>query len=424
MNELKYLINILINRNPHCSLTKDLKLIINSNIYTKILIRHKFFNNIDKLISDYDNLTYPSITCGIITYNEARCIKRCLSYIHNEFDEILVLDSMSTDNTLNIIRSNFPKVKILKQKWNNDFSYHRNIVINKASGNWIYFIDGDNLYSKKNKGKAKRVAKLIDFFEINCVVSPIIHEHDKTTTYDNRRFFPLNKNILFYGKVHEEPLYLDKTLPQNITADIEIYHDGYDSKLVNQDEKNKRNIILTKEMIKIEPYNPKWLYFYARELYFVNKKDLQCIYDILIKCLNLYRSSNYYRYYGETISLLCQILFKLKKFNELNKYLDELEKVFPNCSDVDYYRAYLIYLDTQSKTEKLLNYLKKYHEIDTKNYFSIISPSNDHIKSLIIQLLISVQDFDSITSVYAKIDSKEIKDFIVDSINKLKFSLT
>ncbi|WP_141112691.1 glycosyltransferase [Clostridium botulinum] len=67
------------------------------------ILSNKFFNNIYKLISDYDTTSYPSITCSIIIYNESCCIQRCISSIYNEFDEIILLDSISTDNTLNIV---------------------------------------------------------------------------------------------------------------------------------------------------------------------------------------------------------------------------------------------------------------------------------------------------------------------------------
>lgn len=424
MKDLKEFFQRLSKKYPNCSLVKDLKLIKNLNSYTNILISDKFFNNIDEIISCYDNLSYPSITCGIMTYNEERCIKRCISSLYNEFDEIILLDSMSTDNTLNIVNSNFPKVKILKESWKDDFSYNRNIIINNASSDWIYFIDADNIYSNENKGKAKRIAKLITFFEIDCVISPIIYEHNNTITYDNRRLFSLRKNIIFFGKVHEEPLYYDKILPKNITADIKVYHDGYNSQIINQDKKNKRNIILTKKMMDIEPSNPKWLYFYAKELYFLNEKNNQYIYTILIKCLNLYKSSNYYRYYGETISLLCEILFKLNKFNELNNYVDLLEKIFPNCADISYYRGCLIYLDIQNRIKKLLDYLNPYVNDNTQNTFSIIQPSNDHLKSLIISLLISLQDFNSIPKIYNNIDSKELKEKILKSINTLNIAFS
>lgn len=414
--KLSYFIDLLKNK-PNSSLIKDLKLIQNLNEYEEILISDNFFYDINKTILEYDSKSFPSVACGIITFNEEHCIKRCLSSIYNEFDEIIVLDSISTDNTLNIIHSNFPQVKTLSQPWKNDFSHHRNIVINNASSDWIFFIDADNVYLDKNKGKAKRIAKLIDFLEIECVLSPMICEHNNIVANDNRRFFSLKNNILFFGKVHEEPLYSNKKLPLCIDVDILILHDGYNPQIIDQIEKNKRNIALTKEMIDIEPLNPKWLYFYARELYSLNEKDNNYIYSILKKCLALYENSNYYRYYKETISLFCKVLFDLNKLNELSKYLCSLEKLNPNCLDSAYYRGYLMHLDIQNRTKNLLDYLKNYY--NSNSYFSLIDSSNDHLKLLIIQLLFISQDFDMLPLILKDVQSKEMKESILNLINMI-----
>ncbi|WP_186375739.1 glycosyltransferase [Bacillus paramycoides] len=110
--------------------------------------------------------------------NEERCIKRCLDSIINEFDEIIIIDSLSTDNTVEIIKNYFPNTKLVFENWINDFSFHRNKIINLSSTDWIYFIDADNIYDIKNKGKANRVAKLLNFLKIKCVVSPIIIEYN------------------------------------------------------------------------------------------------------------------------------------------------------------------------------------------------------------------------------------------------------
>lgn len=49
--------------------------------------------------------------------------------------------------------------------------------------------------------------------------------------------FSVKKGIQFKGKVHEEPINADGSIPQNITVDIMIRHDGYDPEVINLSEK-------------------------------------------------------------------------------------------------------------------------------------------------------------------------------------------
>ena len=67
----------------------------------------KFINySLDDIISHYEDMEFPSISCGILTFNEERCIERCINSIYNKFDEIIILDSQSSDKTIDIVKKN------------------------------------------------------------------------------------------------------------------------------------------------------------------------------------------------------------------------------------------------------------------------------------------------------------------------------
>lgn len=284
--------------------------------------------------------------------------------------------------------------------------FHRNKIIENATSDWIYFIDADNIYLKENKGKIKRIAKVLDFLKINCVVSPKIIEHDGSISLDNRRMFPLNRGFLFKGKVHEEPVLLNGDIYFNITANIIVEHDGYNPEIIDMKRKNTRNIELTKEMLEIEPLNAKWLYFYAREIYNSNG-DINLIKDTLIKAIDLGRCTNS-RFTIDAILLLCRVLFESNDFKLLDIYINLLEKLYPQCIDADYYRALIIKLDIDYKINKVISLLEhNYNNINKK--YSFINESNDHIKLLILNLFISINDWDNAIKTYNSIISKNIK---------------
>lgn len=89
-----------------------------------------------------------TITGAVIVRNEERCIKRCIDSLVTIFYEIIIVDTGSFDNTLNILNS-YPsdKLKIFNTKWEDDFSKSRNIAIHEASCEYIFFVDADEYIS-------------------------------------------------------------------------------------------------------------------------------------------------------------------------------------------------------------------------------------------------------------------------------------
>jgi glycosyltransferase involved in cell wall biosynthesis len=78
----------------------------------------------------------------IITKNEEANIARTLASVINFADEIVIVDSGSTDRTSEIARSFGPKVKVFVEAWKG-FARQKNSAIEKASGEWILSLDAD-----------------------------------------------------------------------------------------------------------------------------------------------------------------------------------------------------------------------------------------------------------------------------------------
>ena len=86
------------------------------------------------------NTDPPKITALLITSNEEKHIDDVIPNI-SFADEIIVVDSLSTDSTLEKL-SKYPNVQVIEHKFKN-FADQRNFAISKASHNWILFIDAD-----------------------------------------------------------------------------------------------------------------------------------------------------------------------------------------------------------------------------------------------------------------------------------------
>lgn len=347
----------------------------NENPHKEISIEEKNY-----FLSNYQSRISPKLTCGIITYNEERCIERCLESISDEVDEIILIDSGSTDNTVNIVKEKFPNVSVYIEEWKGSFSLQRNTVLDRSSYDWVLFLDADEYLDNYSQGKLKQVVKLLDSLPYNdFCISPIIldtngHKYDST-----KRIFNRKSNIRYHGKVHEEPLLCNGNIPEQYQVNIMFYHDGYSTEVKEAKDKTKRNLSLVKEMLKLEPENPKWMFFYAKGLQEQSDRESQAqIYNYLKKAIDCYSERNPDRFLFSSLILICQWCLKNVKIKEMNFYLNMLKDKVPNCADIGYFELSLYSLIHQLKIKKLVDDFQKVY-IEDDNKISYLHTSKAHL---------------------------------------------
>jgi glycosyltransferase involved in cell wall biosynthesis len=137
----------------------------------------------------------------VITYNEEKNIREvieCLDFV----DELVIVDSYSTDKTVEISES-YPNVKVIQNKFS-DFTSQRNIALKNASNNWVLFLDADERITPKLK-------------------TEIINEVNKQDTKDAylflRKFYFKNKPIHFSGTQTDKNFRLFKKDKASYVAD-------------------------------------------------------------------------------------------------------------------------------------------------------------------------------------------------------------
>ncbi|MBC6998816.1 glycosyltransferase family 2 protein [Cytophaga sp. FL35] len=86
------------------------------------------------------------VSALIITYNEIGYIEKCVESV--EFaDEIIVVDSYSTDGTYEYLKAH-PKVRVIQHPFSN-FTQQKSFALDQASNDWVLFLDADEVVSKK-----------------------------------------------------------------------------------------------------------------------------------------------------------------------------------------------------------------------------------------------------------------------------------
>ncbi|MFZ7103650.1 MAG: glycosyltransferase [Peptococcaceae bacterium] len=189
----------------------------------------------------------------MITKDEENNIFRCLKSIKKIADEIVLVDSGSLDNTLEIAQ-NF-KCKIIELLWCDDFSFARNIALDAAQGDWILVIDADEELTKNSADEIRELMNNAQaegyYVQINNIL-----ENGYVLKESAVRLFRNRKNYRFSGKVCEQVLpSIRRTRADSIyNSDQVINHFGYHEEYIT--EKLSRKIRILRKELAQDPVNP------------------------------------------------------------------------------------------------------------------------------------------------------------------------
>lgn len=180
----------------------------------------------------------------LIVKNEEKHLERCLKSLVNKVDEIVVVDTGSTDKTKEIAREYTEKV--FEYEWKNDFAAARNYSLEKATGDWILVIDADEELVSPREALEKVALQYTDRPVVYLVQINSVNDADGSYTRSyTTRFFPNAPSIRFHYPIHELVKDSEERAIQSKTDKIVLYHYGYGSK---REAKFRRNIEILKSL--------------------------------------------------------------------------------------------------------------------------------------------------------------------------------
>ncbi|MGN4669562.1 glycosyltransferase [Bacillus cereus group sp. MYBK234-1] len=213
-------------------------------------------------------MSFPSISLCMIVKDEEHCIEECLKHVCDLVDEIIIVDLGSSDNTINICKKYTKNVYC--KTWDNHFAEARNFGIEKATKDWIFYLDADEVIEKIKPTSLKILLKKTQATIINL---PILNYVGENLADYNQIFFSYQTRIFkngigikFQNRLHETLCVPCEILESDIeTFKINIHHFGYLKQVVKLKKKNKRNT----ELLIAEIRNPNpWIdYHIGSELY-------------------------------------------------------------------------------------------------------------------------------------------------------------
>ncbi len=187
----------------------------------------------------------PRLSLTMIVKNESDTLARCLASVQGIADEIVVVDTGSTDATKDIALRN--GARVFDFAWCDSFAAARNESVRHATGHWLLWLDGDEYFDDDNRAKLQALlAELCDVDNVAYVMkqtSPS-HQGGSAMLVDQIRLFRNHPAIRWDYRVHEQILLSLRRSGHAVRfTDIAIAHTGYVDPALRQ-KKLERNLRL------------------------------------------------------------------------------------------------------------------------------------------------------------------------------------
>lgn len=280
------------------------------------------------------------ISVCMIVKDEEKYIEKCLSNIRDKVDEIIIVDTGSTDSTKESV-SKYTN-KVYDFKWCDNFSKARNYSISKASNDWILVLDADEICNEFNE------IEINDFIKtykdtIGRVKIDNYHGKNSELKKSSARVGRLfNKTTYEYtGSIHEQLVSRNSMEVKMKNIDITLEHFGYTEENIIGKSKTKRNEeLLLRELER----NPKdcYILYQLGKVYFVVKRYHKAL-NYFRKAIEVLEDVNL-EYAQDLIESYGYSLLNTKKYEEALK-LEEYSETYKNLADYNFLMG-LIYMNS------------------------------------------------------------------------------
>lgn len=199
-----------------------------------------------------------TVSLCMIVKNEENTLEKCLESVKDSVDEIIIVDTGSTDGTKEIARKYTDN--LYDFTWNDDFSEARNFSFSKATKNYLLWLDADDILLPEDRTKFKTLKETLES-SVDVVMMKYNTGFDTqgnvTFSYFRERLVKRSCQFIWREPVHE---YLE-TVGDIINSDICITHTKTIFALTG------RNISIYEKLLSQgKELSPRGLYYYAREL--------------------------------------------------------------------------------------------------------------------------------------------------------------
>jgi glycosyltransferase involved in cell wall biosynthesis len=231
----------------------------------------------DKLLStEIKKTDDPKITLCMILKNEEDHIRRCLESIKGHVDEIVVVDTGSTDKTMDICREY--GAKIYEHPWENSFSKARNQALGYVTTEWILQLDGDEEMDAESAPKIREVVRSAHNSTTNLCYLTLLNRalgsSVDLTTINTGKIIRMGIGAHYVNRIHNKLVCDGDT---RITG-LKIFHYGYHLSDEIMKAKGERTTKMLLEQLEEMPDDQETNYYltiqYLREESIINRHKM------------------------------------------------------------------------------------------------------------------------------------------------------
>ena len=279
------------------------------------------------------------ISACYIVKNEEENLEKSICSIKDFYDELIVVDTGSTDNTVQIAQKY--DAKIFFYSWHNDFAAARNFAKKKATGDWIVFLDADECYN--SSVLLREFLSRKSLADIDAILVSLYYSWE-LPPIRVVRLFRNDDNLEYRGKIHEVLTRKDGEIRWIYVPELSILHWGYENEVLPG--KIKRNMDIMLEDIRENGYNEAYYFYLARGYFFFHdyKKSLYYIKKAIASPITYYNEEmNYYHILLESMRQLKYPPQKMievadegiRQFPELPEFYGEKGIILSSIGDYD-----------------------------------------------------------------------------------------
>lgn len=193
----------------------------------------------------------PTLSVCMIVKNEERFLAQCLESVKDVADEIVIVDTGSTDSTVDIARRYTDQVYF--HAWNNSFSEARNHSLRYATGDWVLQIDADEQLERDDVPLLLETVRKVHVMpDVNAVGMPLLSTLPAGRLA--KHYFP---RLFRRGKAHFEGIVHNQLSYEgnHLVCEVRLWHYGYNLSRKDLERKWKRTEELLLQQIAEDPEN-------------------------------------------------------------------------------------------------------------------------------------------------------------------------
>jgi glycosyltransferase involved in cell wall biosynthesis len=183
------------------------------------------------------------ISLCMIVKNEERFLAECLASVRDAVDEINVVDTGSTDRTVEIARSF--GANVIFREWRNDFGWARNESLAPATRRWTLVLDADEEITPDSLALLRALRETpAELTGVYVQIQNLVDDASgaaSTMTHILPRLFPTTPRIRYRNVIHESLVIDGERHLLAAVSPITVRHKGYTAEILGARGKNERN---------------------------------------------------------------------------------------------------------------------------------------------------------------------------------------